>query len=900
VSTETPSERRNPWPLSTYRIQLQPAFGFDDVTAIAPYLHRLGVSHLYASPYLQAAAGSTHGYDVIDHSRVNAELGGEAGHERMCAALGEAGLGQVLDIVPNHMAIVGGNRWWWDVLENGPSSQYASYFDVDWDPPEAKLRNTVLMPILGDHYGRVLEAGEFRLQRDEGGFIVHYYDHLLPVAPRSLDDLLAGAARRCRSMELESLATFFGRLPPSYLTDRASVRERHRDKEVLRASLARLLREEPAVAAAVDAEVAAVNADPDRLDALLERQNYRLAFWRTAGRELDYRRFFDIHTLAALRMEDEAVFVDTHELLIKWLDRGVVDGLRIDHPDGLRDPEGYLRRLERDAGPHTWVVVEKILEPGERLPQSWPVAGTTGYDFAYRVGGLFVDPSGEEPLNEAYTAFTGETVDYNEIVYENKRLVMAEVLSAEINRLTNLAIDACERHRRYRDYTRHDLHETLRELIAAFPIYRTYVVPAVGPSPDDVAHVEEAAKLAKARRPDLDSELFDVFVDILLGRHRGQVEDELVARFQQVTGPVMAKGVEDTTFYTYNRLTALNEVGGNPGRFGVSPEEFHAGGGEIARHWPGTLLATSTHDTKRAEDTRARLFLLSEIPTRFAGAVSEWSRMNERHRADPALPDRNAEWLLYQTLIGAWPLSPERALAYMEKASKEAKEHTSWVDPDPIYDEALRRFVEGTLGDEEFTAALEAFVAPLVEPGRINSLAQALLKLTSPGVPDIYQGSELWDHSLVDPDNRRPVDFAVREALLVEAEKASPAEVWPAQAESGLPKLLLTQRALHLRSRRAEYFSVGSGYERLAASGPKAAHAVALARTAADGGPAGVVAVAPRLVLGLAGDWADTTLRLPDGQWADVLDSGARSFSGEVPLADLLDPFPVALLERAP
>ncbi|HTC80492.1 MAG TPA: malto-oligosyltrehalose synthase, partial [Acidimicrobiia bacterium] len=806
--------------------------------------------------------------------------------------------------VPNHMAITSGNRWWWDVLENGPSSQYASYFDVDWDPPEAKLRNTVLMPILGDHYGRVLEAGELKLRRDGGGFTVHYYDHVLPVAPRSLDDLLGPAARRCRSMELESLATFFGRLPPSYLTDRASVRERHRDKEVLRASLARLLREQPEVAAAVDAEVAAINADPDRLDALLERQNYRLAFWRTAGRELDYRRFFDIHTLAALRMEDEAVFVDTHELLISWLDRGVVDGLRIDHPDGLRDPEGYLRRLERDAGAQTWVVVEKILEPGERLPQTWPVAGTTGYDFTYRVGGLFVDPAGEEPLGGAYTAFTGETVDYDEVVYEKKHLVMAEVLSSELNRLTGLAINVCEHHRRYRDYTRHELHETLRELIAAFPVYRAYVVPGAPPSPDDVAHVEEAAKLARGRRPDLDGELFDFFVDLLLGRHRGTVEDELLARFQQVTGPVMAKGVEDTTFYTYNRLTALNEVGGNPGRFGASPEEFHDGNEHTARHWPGTLLATSTHDTKRSEDTRARIALLSEIPTVFAGAVADWSRMADRHRADPSLPDRNAEWLLYQTLVGAWPLSVERALAYMEKASKEAKEHTSWVDPDPVYDDALRRFVEGTLGDAEFTAALEAFVAPLVEPGRVNALAQTLLKLASPGVPDIYQGCELWDHSLVDPDNRRPVDFSVREPLLSEAEAAAgPADVWPARADSGLPKLLLTQRALHLRSRRPEYFCVGSGYRRLTAVGPKAAHAVAFARTAAGatdgGGEAGVVAVAPRLVLGLAGDWAGTTLRLPDGRWADVLDGGRRTVEGEVVLADLLSPFPVALLERA-
>jgi (1->4)-alpha-D-glucan 1-alpha-D-glucosylmutase len=357
--------------------------------------------------------------------------------------------------------------------------------------------------------------------------------------------------------------------------------------------------------------------------------------------------------------------------------------------------------------------------------------------------------------------------------------------------------------------------------------------------------------------------------------------------------------VEDTAFYTFNRLVALNEVGGSPGRFGVSPEEFHQGNEHTARNWPGTLLATSTHDTKRSEDTRARIALLSEIPTRFAGAVAEWSRLGDRHRADPSLPDRNAEWLLYQSLVGAWPLSVERAVAYMEKASKEAKEHTSWVDPDPVYDDALRRFVEGMLGDAEFIGALETFVAPLVEPGRINSLAQALLKLASPGAPDIYQGCELWEHTLVDPDNRRPVDYSGREALLAEAEAAVPADVWPARADSGLPKLLLTERALHLRSRRPEYFHVGSGYTPLTATGPKAAHAVALARTAAGtDGDAGVVAVAPRLVLGLAGDWADTTLALPAGRWSDVLDGGHRSFEGDVPLADLLAPFPVALLER--
>lgn len=883
-------------PLSTYRLQLQPAFGFDDAAGLAPYLARLGVSHLYASPYLQAAPGSTHGYDVVDPSRVNEELGGAEAHGRMCAALEAAGLGQILDIVPNHMAVTSGNAWWWDVLENGPSSQYASYFDVDWDPPEAKLRNTVLMPILGDHYGRVLEAGEIQLRRQSGRFTVHYYDHALPVAPRSLDDLLAAAARSCASVELESLATAFGHLPPSWLTDRDSVRERHRDKEVLAATLARLAEEEPEVAAALDAEVARINADPDVLDALLERQNYRLAFWRTAGRELDYRRFFDINTLAALRVEDEAVFADTHELVAGWLRDGVLNGLRIDHPDGLRDPEGYLRRLA-GLGPEAWVVVEKILEPGERLPTTWPVAGTTGYDFAHQVTGLLVDPAGEDPLSTTYAQFARLPAEWSDVVWDKKHLVMREVLAAEVNWLTGLAVEVCDRNRRYRDYTRHEIHETLRDVIAAFPVYRTYVVPGVEPSPDDVAHVEEAVKRAKERRPDLDADLFDFLGDVMLNRHRhggtpnpghsAAVEDELVGRFQQVTGPVMAKGVEDTSFYTFTRLAALNEVGGDPGHFGVSVEEFHHHNEMIQRTWPGTMLTTSTHDTKRSEDVRARLTLLSEIPEPFAEAVASWSSHNRRHRLGD-LPDRNIEWLLYQTLVGAWPLPADRAMAYIEKASKEAKEHTSWVDPDPDYDAALRAFVEGALTDAEFLGQLADFAGPLVGPGRVNSLAMTLLKLTSPGVPDLYQGNELWDLSLVDPDNRRPVDWELRRALLSEAEGLSPGEAWGTRADSGLPKMLLTQRALHLRRRRPEAFR--GEYSALAASGSKARHVVAYAR----GGE--VVAVAPRLVLGVGGDWGDTLLTLPPGTWVDALDGGRR-FEGGVRLSELLGPFPVALLE---
>jgi (1->4)-alpha-D-glucan 1-alpha-D-glucosylmutase len=877
-------------PRATYRLQLQPGFGFDDAAALAGYLARLGVSHLYASPYLQAAPGSTHGYDVVDPSRVNEELGGTEAHERMCRALGDAGLGQVLDIVPNHMAVTRGNAWWWDVLENGPSSLYASHFDVDWDPPETKLRNRVLMPVLGDHYGRVLESGQLALSRKGGSFTVAYFDHILPVAPRSLDDLLMAAARRCGSAELESLATAFGRLPPSWAIDRESVRERHRDKEVLRARLDELCRADSEVAAAVDAEVAAVNADFDALDALLERQNYRLAHWRTAAWELDYRRFFDIHTLAALRVEDEHVFYDTHGLVLEWLARGVIDGLRIDHPDGLRDPGGYLERLAREAPPTTFIVVEKILEPGEELPTSWPVAGTTGYDFANRATGLFIDPAGEDSLTRAYGAFTREPAEWPEVVRDKKHQVMRQVLSSEVDRLTALAVRVCEGHRRYRDYTRHDLYETLTELIAAFPVYRTYVVAGTPASVADAAHVEAALEAVKAHRTDLDSELCDFLGDLVLGRHRGPAEDEMVARFQQLTGAVMAKGVEDTAFYTYNRLVALNEVGGDPGHFGISVEEFHRTSADIASTWPETLLATATHDTKRSEDVRARIALLSEIPDDFAEAVARWSSLNKAHR--PTLRDRNMEWLLYQTLVGAWPLPMERARAYAEKAAKEAKVHTSWVDPHPAYDRALRIFVERLYGNDEFQADLGTFAASLVIPGRINSLALTALRLTCPGVPDTYQGTELWDLSLVDPDNRRPVDWDLRHRLLDQAEGMSPADAW-ARPDEGLPKLLLTQRALHLRRRRSEAFGPKGDYEPLWAEGEKASHLVAFAR----GGGELVVAV-PRLVMGLGPDWGDTTLPLPPGRFTDALD-GERTFEGNVVAADLLAPFPVAVLERS-
>ncbi|HVE45471.1 MAG TPA: malto-oligosyltrehalose synthase [Acidimicrobiales bacterium] len=891
-------------PGATYRIQLRPGFGFDDVAGIVSYLSDLGVTHLYASPYLQAAPGSTHGYDVVDHSKVNVELGGSDGHSRMCAALAQAGLGQILDIVPNHMAIgTWDNSWWWDVLENGPSSIYASYFDVDWDPPEAKLRNTVLLPILGDHYGRVLEAGEIRLVREAGSFTVRYHEHVAPVTPRSLDRLLGAAAERCRLPELESLASAFGRLPTSTDTDRESRRERHRDKEVLRATLARLCEEDPDAAAAVDAQVDAVNADPDALDALLERQNYRLAFWRTAGRELDYRRFFDISTLIGLRMEDPQVFDDTHALVLGWIAEGTIDGLRIDHPDGLRDPEGYLRRLNEASGAGAWIVVEKILERTEDLPPTWPVAGTTGYDFLNRVGGLFLDPVGRGPLLDLYAKFTGEPTDFAEVAIEKKHQALRESLAADLARLTELFVQVCERNRRYRDYTRYELHEVLREVVACFPVYRSYVRPEeAAVSASDVTYVEEAVERARQRRPELDGELFGFLQDLILLRVRGDqppglkvfhadAETELVARFQQLTSPVTAKGVEDTAFYTYLPLVSLNEVGGDPGRFGTTVDDFHAACGASQESWPAGMTTTATHDTKRGEDVRARLALLSEIPEAWADAVTRWSEHNQRHRPAPQLPDTNAEYLLYQTLVGAWPLSADRAVAYMEKASREAKVHTSWTDQVPAYDSALRAFVEAVLADPDFSTDLSAFVRPLVRPGRLSSLAQTLVKLTAPGVPDTYQGTELWDLSLVDPDNRRPVDFGLRRALLGEIERVSAGEAWE-RAEEGLPKMLVTARALRLRRQRPDLFGPSGSYEPVAATGSKAGSVVAFVR----GGAAATVV--PRLVIGLGDqpDWLDTTVALAERPWRNVL-SGAEVKGGQVELAELLGEFPVALLE---
>ncbi len=879
-----------PTPRATYRVQLHGGFTFDDAAAIVDYLADLGVTHLYLSPFLQAAPGSTHGYDVVDHHRLNRELGGEEAYERLCRALEARGMSQVVDIVPNHMAISGReNAWWWDVLENGQSSRYASYFDIDWDPPEGRLRLRVLMPILGDHVGRCIDRGEIQVVRAGGSLEFRYFDHAAPVSPRLFAEVLAPVAAAVKSDRLASIATALSRLPPSVATARESVEERHRDKEVLRANLAALFSEEPEVAAAVDAAVAALNSDPDAIDGLLERQNYRLAYWKVAGQELDYRRFFDITTRIGLRSENLFVFADTHEKMIELVRAGRVTGLRVDHVDGLREPAEYLRLLCGAAGDDTYLVVEKILEVDETLPTDWAVEGTTGYDFTAKVNGLFIDAAGEGPLTQVYATFAERAGAYERRTHANKHLVMREVLAADVNRLTNLLVCVCERHRRHRDHTRQDLSRAVREVLACLEVYRTYARPGgLRPSVDDVARVSAAIAEAKTHRPEVEEDLFDFLGDVLLMRHPGPDEDDFTLRFQQLSGAVMAKGVEDTTFYQYNRLVSLNEVGGNPGQFGTSVEDFHAHNARMARDWPATMLATSTHDTKRSEDVRARISLLSELPDEWGATVGRWLTINARHKRD-GMPDRNAEYLLYQVLVGAHPLGVDRALAFMEKATREAKRHTTWVAPNADYEDALAGFVRAVLADAEFTADLAGFVAPLVAAGRTSSLAQTLLKLTSPGVPDIYQGTDLWDLSLVDPDNRRPVDYGVRRQLLARVRSATAADVlgW---ADEGAPKLWLTQRALDIR-RRLEPTFAGGGYTPLVATGERAGNVVAYLRAQ------NVAVIVPRLVMGLRHGWGDTAVELPPGRWVDEL--GASTVEGgPVHLDALLSGFPVALLVR--
>jgi (1->4)-alpha-D-glucan 1-alpha-D-glucosylmutase len=875
-------------PIATYRLQLHADFGFDAAAAIADYLHELGISHVYTSPYLQAAPGSQHGYDVVDHHKVNEELGGSEAHDRFCNRLGAYHLGQVLDVVPNHMAISGRrNRYWWDVLENGPASRYANYFDIDWRSHEEKLRNKLLVPILGDHYGHVLSRGEIEIKRQGGEFFLQYFEHQLPLAPKSLPAIVDPAAAQCGSDYLAFLADSLSRLPDATSKSRSSAAERHRDKEVIRVLMERLFQEVPFIAQAVDSITANLSKDVNALDEFLEHQNYRLAYWRTSQQELGYRRFFDVNTLVGLRMESPHVFADTHALILRWLREEVLDGIRVDHPDGLRDPRAYFERL-REAAEDVWIVAEKILEPGERLPEAWPIDGTTGYDYLNQAGGLFVNPENADEFTQIYSSFTGEPTDYAAICRDKKHRVMRDLLGSEVNRLTSLFSEICESHRDQRDYTRQDIIRAIREVIACFSVYRTYVIPDRNElTPEDERYITLAIEGSKLNRPEIDSELFDFLADVLLLRVRGAMESEFVFRFQQFTGSVMAKGVEDTAFYCFNRLISLNEVGGDPGCFGTPPQAFHDFCLDVQRSRPRTMLASSTHDTKRSEDVRVRISLLSEIPANWKAALERWASLNEKYKKEQ-LPDRNTEYFLYQTMLGAWPIPLDRLQPYMEKACREAKQQTSWHAPNESFETATREFIAALYEGTAFLEDFEAFVEPLIEPGRINSISQVLLKLTSPGIPDTYQGSEIWDLSLVDPDNRRPVDYDLRRRLLSELPNLNVDEVWR-RIDEGLPKLWTIYHTLRTRRKYASAFAHEAAYQPLRAHGAKTDHVVAYMRSD------GIVVLVPRLILTLDSEWRDTSLQVPCGTWRNQL-SGAVYNGCDLPVGQILAPFPVALL----
>lgn len=961
-------------PVATYRLQFNRSFPFTAAASAVPYLHALGITDCYTSSILKAVPGSLHGYDVIDPTLLNPELGTDHDFQAFVGRLREHGMGQILDVVSNHMGIArSANRWWQDVLENGPSSRYANLFDIDWTPLKRELEGKVLLPILGDLYGTVLENQEIRLECDDGRFVIRYHDHTLPVAPKpsalilthGLDTLLHRVGEESPHLqELQSIITALRHLPSRLELQPELVRERYREKEIVRQRLAALVRDSPMVAEFVEANIRRFNGVPgdpesfDLLDGLLNEQAYRLAYWRVASEEINYRRFFDINELAAIRMEEEEALVESHQLILALVKEGAVTGMRIDHVDGLYDPGRYLARLQEmaanavnpegredeSAARPFFIVAEKILGPHERLPEDWPAYGTTGYDFLNLVNGLFVNAAHERTMDAIYARFLQRRPVFDDVMYESKQLMMTASMSSEISVLGHRLDLLSEGDRRSRDFTLNSLTHAIREIIACFPIYRTYVTDGPEPVSDrDRDYIRLAVARAKRRNPAVSGVIFDFVRSVLLTewpcRTPAQRRDQLefVMKFQQTSSPVTAKGVEDTAFYRYNRLVSLNEVGGDPRRFGLSVADFHARMQDRQASWPWSLSATATHDTKRGEDVRARINVLSELPREWSSQVNRWSRLNRKHKTDvdgQLAPDRNDEYLLYQTLIGAWPceqmgddahrLFCERMQAYMRKAVREAKVHTSWVNPDEAYETAVQHFVEAVLDrrtDHGFLAAFVPFQARVAHHGIWNSLAQVLLKVTAPGIPDCYQGTELWDLSLVDPDNRRPVDFAGRAATLetlLERVKADSdrrtvvRELIESRAD-GRIKFYVTATALQYRRAHADTFLRGA-YVPVDPRGGAAQHLCAYVRQQGD---ARVLAVVPRLVAGLLGEasvvpvgsalWGDTVLPMPGetrvARYRNVLTgetlASKEEAGGQVlRVADVLSDCPVALLER--
>jgi (1->4)-alpha-D-glucan 1-alpha-D-glucosylmutase len=940
-------------PDATYRLQFNSSFTFPAARAIVPYLRDLGISDVYASPILQARPGSMHGYDICDHSRVSDELLGEAKLLELTQALESEEMGIVLDVVPNHMAVCNvSNPWWEDVLEHGASSRYSDYFDIDWNPTNPDLAGKVLLPILGDQYGRTLESGQLRLSYGGGSFVIRYFETALPVAPGAYVMILSPQVAELKQrlgddhehlLEYRSILTAIEHLPPQTALREQRRAERYREVAIIKRRLAALEESSAevrsSIAGAVDRFNGAIGNPEsfDDIDRLIAIQSYRPAFWRVAMDEINYRRFFDINELAAIRVEDPRVFEATHRVIFELLAKIKRPGLRIDHPDGLYTPARYFKDIQERflldriqvrqgdepltrgaksealaalsdqaaagrAAP-LYVVAEKILGENELLPRDWMVDGTTGYEFLTVCNRLFLSETGVLALDRAYRDVIGEAREYEPLVRRCKHIIMRTTMASEINTLSHQLDRLAERNRNYRDFTLSNLRFALREFIGSMAIYRSYTTPDAKVSDRDRQFIELACEHAKALNQPASEDIFDFIRDTVLLQNLDQfpLGDrpsvlDWVLRFQQVTGPIMAKGIEDTAFYVYNKLVSLNDVGGHPDRCASTLEAFHEQNAERARNWPAAMLCSSTHDTKRSEDVRARINVLAELVEDWRQQVASWLDLTRSHVSQidgMTAPTANDQYLLYQTLIGTWPgpapstaqelaAYRDRIMHYMEKAIKEAKEHTSWVNPNLDYDAAVARYVTGLLAelkDNPFLASFMPFAQRVALLGRFNSLAQVVLKLTSPGIPDIYQGNELWDFSLVDPDNRRPVDYAIRAKMLSamlpmldathDGLDRTVAELF-AHAVDGRIKMYVTARLLHYRRSHAELFKHGS-YQGLAPVGAKADAVCAFARrfeqrvliVAACIRPAGVSDGGRVAPIG-AEAWANTVLPVPD------------------------------------
>jgi (1->4)-alpha-D-glucan 1-alpha-D-glucosylmutase len=856
--------------IATYRLQLHAGFPLSAAQGVLGYLSELGISHVYLSPCLQAVPGSQHGYDVVDPTKISDDLGGEPAWSGFVKAARALGLWILLDIVPNHMSASQHNPWWDHVLQHGPFSDFAEFFDIR-NPPSQPF--CVHLCSLAKPYGAALDAGELSIEILQGKPRVKHHENTWPLGPASWGQLLPAGGERCFT-ELERLL----RIESPVEEDLAAYRSH--------AGRARQLLAEAFEAGRLQSAVDRVQGDKALFDAVLREQFYMLHGWKLAGELTNYRRFFDIDTLIGVRAELPAVAAATHARIEEMISKGEIDGVRVDHPDGLREPLQYFERL-RGLLPQGRIYIEKILENDERLTGDWPIDGTVGYDFLAKVNRLWMDDQRTDVLTATYSDFTGHSVNFGKLVREKKRAIIESTFSAAHEQLAAMALMIARSDRQTRDLSPRQLREALEKMITALPIYRTYRTA-------DTLHEEdkrvllEALQSARIGSPDMDAAAFDFLAALFTKLPLNHAEADFIAKWQQLTPAVMAKGVEDTTFYCFDRLVSCNEVGSQASLIGISADKFHEFCNYLSDRWPNNMLATSTHDNKRSEDVRARISILSEIPERWSEALHLWSQLNANAWQN-RLPDRHAEYLLYQTLIGAWPIDRDRTWAYMLKACREAKINTSWHEPNNSFEEKIRGFVGGVFDTPEFIASLERFIEPLILPGRINSLAQTLIKMVAPGVPDFYQGTELWDLSLVDPDNRRPVDFDTRLSLLRRARGMSAAKALM-EWDSGTPKLWMTARLLAVRRERAADFSAESKYQPLVAQGTHLGRLLAFRRGE------NLIAVVPRFTMTLAGEWGDTRLPLPGGAWRNCFTD--QAIQREVSPDELFRSFPVALLIR--